>query len=822
MTTDLSHPQSADPSLEEKLEQSIAQVLQLASDLHQTGQIEAAEDTYRAILEIRPNHPEANRNLGLLAMQSQKMDTGLSYLEAALQARPEQAQHWLDYIDALIQADQEATAREVLELGRQHGLDGEAVEKLAMRLEKQPQLGKQSKATHHGKAKKKNALQKNVGKAPSAGEIDTLSALYLNGQTAEAEKLARSLSVRFPLHGFGWKVLGTILHNQGRIGEALPCMKNAAQFLPQDAEAHSSLGATLNDLGFRTEAEASLRRALALDLNYPAAYNGLGIVLRDLGRLDESEASLRQALTLNPDLAEAHNNLGYTLRDLGRLGESEASLHRALELNPDLAEAHSNLGITLNDLGRLAEGEACLRRALELKPGRAEWHTNLGVNLMDQGHFAEGEASLRHSLKLSPDRAPAFSNLLFCLSQGAEINAEELFAEHCRYGERFEAPLRALWREHGNSRDPERCLQVGFVSGDLYHHAVANFFEPVLAHLAGSRQLSLHVYHNYTMQDSTTQRLRKHCAHWNSVAGLDEDALEKKIRADGIDILIDLSGHTAHNRLLVFARKPAPIQASWIGYPGTTGLKAMDYYMADRFLMPPRQFDHLFTEKLAYLPANAPFLPSEHAPSVNGLPALVNGHVTFGSFNRPSKINPGVIALWSQLLRALPDARMLLGAMPEDGNYNTLIGWFAREGIARERLDFRPRSGMDDYLALHHHVDVCLDTYPYTGGTTTLHALWMGVPTLTLAGRTVAGRPGACILGHVGLDEFVACNAHDYVEKGLFIAGNIPLLADLRANLRSRFGQSSLGRPDIVADGLERALRTMWQRWCSGQAPASF
>jgi predicted O-linked N-acetylglucosamine transferase (SPINDLY family) len=248
----------------------------------------------------------------------------------------------------------------------------------------------------------------------------------------------------------------------------------------------------------------------------------------------------------------------------------------------------------------------------------------------------------------------------------------------------------------------------------------------------------------------------------------------------------------------------------------------MDYYLADRFFLPPGQFDSQFLEKIAYLPAGAPFLPSQDAPPVNALPALGNGYVTFGSFNRLNKLSPSVIALWAQLLRALPDSRMLLGGMPEESKYGTLIEWFAREGIPLERLSFYPRGAMAAYLGLHHRVDICLDTFPYNGGTTTLHALWMGVPTLTLAGRTAAGRSGAAILGHAGLEALVAHDAADFVQKGLFWAGHLAALSDIRSGLREGFAKSAMGQPAMVAAGVERTLRIMWQRWCAGLPAESF
>jgi predicted O-linked N-acetylglucosamine transferase (SPINDLY family) len=306
------------------------------------------------------------------------------------------------------------------------------------------------------------------------------------------------------------------------------------------------------------------------------------------------------------------------------------------------------------------------------------------------------------------------------------------------------------------------------------------------------------------------------------VVTLSNTALADRIRADSIDILIDLSGHTAGNRLLTFAEKPAPVQASWMGYPGTTGLRTMDYYFADRHFLPQDQFSSQFTEKLALLPASAPFMPDDSAPPINPLPAKANGYTTYASFNRLSKLTPSVVALWSRLLRENPTSRMVLGGMPPEGQYKSLIQWFADQDIARPRLEFHTRCDTATYLALHHRVDICLDTFPYTGGTTTAHALWMGVPTITLAGSTPAARQGAAILGHAGLAEFIASDAADFERKGRYWAANLDALANLRASLRDRYSRSVMQRPDIIVQGLEVALRTMWQRWCQGLPPESF
>jgi protein O-GlcNAc transferase len=443
-----------------------------------------------------------------------------------------------------------------------------------------------------------------------------------------------------------------------------------------------------------------------------------------------------------------------------------------------------------------------------------------------QAHFAEAEASLCKAVALRPDyitaeAGPVHSDLLFILSHSPTLAADALFAEHCRFGALLEDPLRSKWPAHSNLKDPERCLRIGFVSGDLQNHAVATFIEPVLARLSLRPGVELHAYYNNVIEDSYTVRLRGCFKRWHPASALSDEELAKKIQDDRIDILIDLSGHTALNRLRALARKPAPIQVSWIGYPGTTGLRCIDYYFADRHWLPPGQFGRHFTEKLVYLPATAPFQPHASSQAVNALPALATGSLTFGSFNRIAKISAATLRVWSALLRALPDAKMMLAGMPPDGAQG-LVERFAANGIGAERLSFHARRGMEEYLALHHQMDICLDTYPYTGGTTTYHALWMGVPTLTVAGLTPPARQGAAIMGQVGLDGFTAADEADFVEKGIYWAHHLAELAAVRAGLRERCRQSPVLQPDLIVDAFERSLRRMWQRWCESLPPESF
>lgn len=811
------------------LAQALDESLQLATTCHEAGQLAQAETLYRGILEALPRHPQANYGLGRLAVRMGQASEGLPHFAAALEAQPENAEYWLGCIDALMQAGQIDAARELLESGLQHGLQGEVVDALAAQLEVRAQIARsirdtQAPAAVAQAARPKHAPSHANGKAqPSLRELDKLKTALKKKRYDEAKALARSLILRFPQHGAAWKTFGVVIGMQGTPEEALQPMETAARLLPQDAEAQLNLGLALASVGRKKEAEASLRRAVEIDPTYAKAHRNLGVMLQGQARLSEAEMHCRRALEMDPSYVDAHLALGAVLGYMGRLADAEASYRKALDIDPAKADGYNELGILLLEQGRSAEAEAVYQRAVAVAPGLGYLHTNLATALSAQGRQGEADASYRRALQAQPDRYTSHSALLTSLTLSQTIGAEPLFAEHRRFGEQFETPLRASWRPHDRAPDPERPLQVGFVSGDLYNHAVASFLEPVLAHLAGEASLVLHAYSTRrAAEDHVSQRLRGYVKHWHTVGGLEDAELAQKVRADGIDILIDLSGHTADNRLLTFARKPAPVQVSWMGYPGTTGLESMDYYLCDPFMLPPGQFDSQFTEKLVQLPANAPFLPSAVAPPVNDLPALRARHMTFGSFNRLNKMSRDVVAVWSQLLRAVPTSRMVLGAMPREGEYDALLGWFGEEGIERGRLAFHQRSVMQHYLALHHQVDVCLDTFPYNGGTTTLHALWMGVPTLTLAGSTMAGRVGAGVLGHAGLDEFVAQDAAAFEALGAAWAQRLPELAQLRAGLRDRFTQSAIGQPALIAAGLERALRTMWRRWCAGLPAASF
>ena len=798
---------------------------------HRSGDLAAAERLYRRILAAVPGQADANYNLGVLAMQTGHAANALAHFQAALQADPSQGRFWLGCIGTLVQLGQRQAAAEMLAKARQCGLDPAAADRVAAQLN-----GTQSSATPEGASGRRNRKdrpriqRKSQGKTslpatprrPRPEETNAVLLLLKEARYAEAEASARSLTVLYPRDGFGWKILGIVLDHRGQLDAALVAKRAAAELLPTDADAHLNLGNALRRAGKPAEAEASYRRAIHIQPHLASAHNRLAITLQSQGRAGEAERSYRQAVALKPDFAEAHSNLGIMLWNREDAEGAEACYRRAIEIDPGFPEFHSNLASLLVRLGRVAEAEAACRRAITLKPDFAEGWNNLGDTLQAAGRNAEAADAYRRALECKPDFPWAFSNLLFCLSHEASVAPDTLFANHLEFGGRFEAPLRPHWPRHRNVPDPGRVLRVGVASADLRDHAVAYFAGPVLRLLARDPSLSLHAYYNNRMEDPVTGRLRGYFQRWTQVSEMTDAELAARIESDSIDILIDLSGHTNGGRLLALARKPAPIQCGWIGYLGTSGLQAIDYYLADPHFLPREEFQTQFTEKLVHLPAVAPFQSIEDVPAVGPLPALANGRMTFGSFSRLTKLSPEVVALWCELLRAVPGSRLVLGAMPKDGASAMLAEWFSAQGIPPDRLDFIHARFIHDYLALHREIDICLDPFPFTGATTTGHALWMGVPTLTLSGKTAPGRLGPALLRHAGLDDFVAASRADFLAKGLRWADDPPGLARIRAGLRLRLQESLLGQPEVIASALSRALRTMWRGWCTGSPPQGF
>lgn len=612
--------------------------------------------------------------------------------------------------------------------------------------------------------------------------------------------------------------LGAALAAQGKLGEAVAAYRRAVEIDPSVAATYGNLGAALRELGQFEESAATCRRAIALEPGLAEAHNDLGIALYQLGRLDEAEACIRRALGLNPDFAVAHSNLGNVLQGLGRFKEAVACYRRALALRPDLAAALSNLGAAFQQLGLLDDALACYRQTLALTPTDSAVLANLGTALRDLGKLDEATAAYRRAYAIDRDDSDAHSECLFCLNYAPDLPAETIFAEYRRWNEAHARPLAPATARHDNDRSPERRLRIGYVSPDFRSHPVRHFIEPVLARHDKS-MVEVFAYAQVAREDEFTARFKSQVDHWRPTVGLSGEDMAEKIRADRIDILVDLAGHTADHRLLVFARKPVPVQVSWLGYGYTTGLEAIDYFLADPQFAPPG-CEHLFSEKLARLPVVVAYRPAEGM----GRPETArraSSVVTFGSLTRTVRINHRVVRTWAAILSATPDSRLVLNSL----NFRTaslcddLAHQFAAYGIERERLLMSYDSPPWDVLR---SIDIGLDCFPHNSGTTLIEGLYLGVPFVTLAARPSVGRIGAAYLTALGRPEWIASTEDEYVAKAVALARDPARLVASRAALRAQLEASPLMDEVGFAGALERAYRAMWRRWCAGQSPEAF
>jgi predicted O-linked N-acetylglucosamine transferase (SPINDLY family) len=682
------------------------------------------------------------------------------------------------------------------------------------------------------------------------------------GRLAEAEAHYRRALMAQPDHVDAAFNLGVALRQVGRVDEAISAYRRAIDLKPGYPEAHYNLGNAFMAQGKFDEAIAAYAQALRIKAdhagaisNLAAAYSNLGTVLMDRKKCDESVAAFDQALRIKPDYAQAHYNLGNALKLQGKLDAAAASYAQALRINPRLAEACSNLGNTLTELGRLDEAiiahrqaiailpvspdvhhnlgntlkehgklddaAAAYRHAIGLNPDYAEAHGNLGIVLMAQGRLDEAAASYRRAVALKPDDSYRHSNLLFCLNYDDNQTPDSLFAAHGEWDERHGRPVPRP-SVYANARTPERRLRVGYVSPDFRTHSVAYFLTPLFE--GHSRQaVEMFCYADVIAPDAVTTHLRGLADHWLSAVGMPDDTLAKRIRADGIDILVDLAGHTAHNRLGVFARKPAPVQVTWLGYSNTTGLRAIDYRIVDDVTDPPGAADGFASETLLRLPGG--FLcygAAKDAPEPVPPPCLRTGAVTFGSFNNPAKVSAATVETWAQLLNRIPGTRLLLKgkSFADEATRASFLARLGERGVAAERVQligWLPSSTA--HLALYEQIDVALDPFPYNGTTTTCEALWMGVPVVTLRGDRHSGRVGASLLSQVGLTDWIADSVARYVEIALALAANPGELQTVRRALRQRMAASSLCDSNGFARKMENAYRTIWQRWCEAPDP---
>jgi len=612
--------------------------------------------------------------------------------------------------------------------------------------------------------------------------------------------------------------LGAVLHELQQFDEAAASHRRALELNPQYAAAHNNLGNVLRDKGQLDAAVACYRHALELDPHYADAHNNLGTVLQALGQSEAAVESYRHAIESNPDYAEAYSNLGTALQALGRFKGAMISCRKALEIKPDFVGAQYNLGIALRALGRLDEAVAVYQRVLEINPDHAEAHYNLGNALKEFGQLDGAVASYRRALEIKPDFEDVRTNLIFAMNYAASYPASYCLDEAREYGRIVSKRALAHFSVWQCETKPER-LRVGLVSGDLRNHPVGYALESLLAQLDPAR-VELIAYPTTSKADELTARIQPRFSAWKPLFDQSDEAAARLIHADGVHVLLDISGHTIHNRLPLFAWKPAPVQASWLGYFATTGVPEMDYLLTSEVAVPEMHKEH-FTESVWYLPDIwLCFTPPEFDLPVVPLPALENGYLTFGCFQRLDKMGEGVLQAWGKLLSAIPKSRLLLvnKQLGDAGVVSEFLQRLQQSGIDSERVTIRGTTdSRAEYLARYNEVDVMLDTFPYPGVTTTCEALWMGVPTLTLGGDTLLARQGAGVVTPAGLGDWVATSEADYVEKAISLTNDLSKLANLRAVLRVRVLASPIYDAPRFARNFESALWGMWQQWQARQ-----
>ena len=603
--------------------------------------------------------------------------------------------------------------------------------------------------------------------------------------------------------------LGLIALEQKSVTEAEANLSRAIELAPDNHEALNNLGNLYNTIGRRDDAIAAYRQALGIFPAFAAARVNLGTALQGTGDLPGAEREFRAAIEHDPTLAEAHSGLGHTLISLSQPREAAACFMRAVAVRPDWPAAWNNLGSVLRQLGLLEQSVRCLQRAVTLAENFADALLNLGNAMTGVGRIREATVYYERVLALHPDHLHAISNFLLALNYADHLDAATLARKHTELGARIEASVPRLSLPARTASGP---IRLGYASPDMRTHAVAFFFEPLLRAHDRSR-FEIFCYAELSAPDSTSHRLRSLADHWIPTLGMTDQALAERIAADRIDILVDLAGHSARNRLAVFARKPAPIQATWLGYPNTTGLSTIDYRLVDAVSDPAPEADGLASERLVRLEGGFHcYQAPADAPPASPPPFLAKGHITFGSFNNIAKLSDTTLTLWAALMRRVPDARLIVKSrfFGEETSRERFWQRLAAAGIAPARVELKEGiAEVADHLAAYGGVDISLDSFPYNGTTTLFESLWMGVPAVTLRGDRHMARVGASILSHVGLADLVADSAERYVEIAAGLAGNHARLADLRASLRRRMQESSFGDAEAFARKMEQAFDYM-------------
>jgi protein O-GlcNAc transferase len=656
-------------------------------------------------------------------------------------------------------------------------------------------------------------IQRAIHVAPTAAAFHlSLGDVHqCRGDFRAAEQAIRTALGINPHSAAALNNLGNAVHAQGRHDEAIRAYNAALAINPHEANFHFNLGIALKAIGGSTEAIAAFREAARLRPSFAEAHNNLGNLLRESGDTEAATASFRTAIQFRPDFPEASSNLATALMEQGNPAEATAILEAVARARPDALAYQRNLASCLHAQGRVDEAIEIFRKLTAAQPDWAEGFHCLGSALRHQGQLDEAIACFRTAIRLRPQAADYHSSLILTLHFHPDYDGAAILREATAWDERHAKPLRQyVHRSSGEDPNPARQLRIGYVSANLYEHPVARHLL-LLLKSHDRQQFHISIYSNNSQSDPVTEQLRACVDQWRQITHVDDDRAADQIRADGIDILVDLSLHTTGNRLLVFARKPAPIQITFAGYPGTTGVSAIDYRITDPYLDPPDVSRPFYSEQPLQLPDSFWCYTAEDEPAVNELPADRAGHVTFACLNYNAKINEKMLNLWARVMRECANSRLMI--LADAGSHRQrILQILAHAGIVQNRVGFFERRRRPDYMRLYNELDISLDTFPYNGHTTSLDSLWMGVPIVSLVGEIAVSRGGLSILSNLGLRPLAADSESQFVEAAVSLAADLPRLAQLRRTLRQRIIESPLGHAHRFARNTEALYLAAWRR----------
>jgi len=633
------------------------------------------------------------------------------------------------------------------------------------------------------------------------------------GRLAEAEGIYRQILTVNPRHADALHLMGVLAHQAGKSEAAVGMIRRAIEINPGSAVYYSNLGEACRAAGRIGEAVEACRKAVEMRPDYARGWGNLGAALYEAEKWEESLAACRRVVELKADYPEALNQMSVVQRDMGKGNESFAASHRALALRPDYAEAYVNLGNAVADRGEVDEAISLYRKAIQLKPQLAEAHANMGVALKDRGELGEAVACYRKAMELRGGQfVTAHSALLCAMYFDPAYSAGDIYQEHRRWNLAYGEPLKKFVQKHENDRDAGRRLRVGYVSPDFRQHSVGTFMLPLMEGHDRSA-VEVFAYAHVRSPDAMTEKFKAAADQWRDIVGVGDEALAERIREDRIDILLDLTLHLDHNRLLAFARKPAPVQVTYLAYPGTSGLTTMDWRITDPYLDPVGSDEGIYSERSWRLPETYwCYRPMWPGVEVNDR-AVAGGEITFGCLNNFSKVTSGALEAWGRVMRQLPGSRLILYAM-EGSHRQRVKDVLAKGGVEQSRVSFVGRQPLAKYYGEYQNIDIALDPFPYCGGTTTCDALWMGVPVVSLRGRTAVGRGGVSLLSNLGLGKLVAESVEEYVEIAIGLARDRERMAELRRTLRGRMEASVVMDVARFARHVEEAYRGMWREWC--------